>query len=239
VTSFSQADGFVAIDALTGGLDAGSNQHVTLIGTAARTPDIVIMGSHCVALDILIERLSEQGFLARTVAIGSMGGVAAIERGECDVAPVHLVDAATGIYNRHLVRPGITLKPGWQRIQGFVFRPGDARFAGKSAQEARQAALADPSCLMINRNAGAGTRILIDQLLGSRRPSGYANQPKSHNAVMAAVAQGRADWGIAIATVARLYGMAFLPISPECYDCLVAESRWRHLMCAMGSRRWE
>src|SRR5258706_65970 len=59
VTSFSQADGFVAIDALSGGLEAGSNQHVTLIGTAARTPDIVIMGSHCVVLDILIERLSE------------------------------------------------------------------------------------------------------------------------------------------------------------------------------------
>ena len=225
VTSFSQADGFVAIDALSSGLDAGSNQRVTLIGAAARTPDIVIMGSHCVALDILIDRLTDQGFLARTVAVGSMGGVAAIERGECDIAPVHLFDSATSVYNRHLVRPGITLKSGWQRVQGFVFRPGDSRFAGKSAQEALRAALADPSCLMINRNAGAGTRILIDQLLGGRRPPGYANQPKSHNAVVAAVAQGRADWGIAIATVAKLYAMAFLPISPECYDFLVAESR--------------
>ncbi len=225
VTSFSQADGFVAIDALSGGLDAGSNQRVTLIGAAARTPDIVIMGSHCVALDILIERMSEQGFLVRTVAVGSMGGVAAIERSECDIAPVHLFDSATGVYNCHLVRPGITLKSGWQRIQGFVFRPGDARFAGKSAQEALRAALADPSCLMINRNAGAGTRILMDQLLGGRRPPGYANQPKSHNAVVAAVAQGRADWGIAIATVAKLYAMAFLSISPERYDFLVAESR--------------
>jgi putative molybdopterin biosynthesis protein len=227
VTSFSQADGFVAVDALSGGLDAGTIQHVTLIGTATRTPDIVIMGSHCVALDILIERLSEQGFSVRTVAVGSMGGVAAIERGECDIAPVHLVDSATGVYNRHLVRPGITLKSGWQRIQGFVFRPGDARFAGKSAEEALHAALADPSCLMINRNAGAGTRMLIDQLLRGRRPPGYANQPKSHNAVVAAIAQGRADWGIAIATVAKLYAMAFLPISPECYDFLVAESRCR------------
>jgi hypothetical protein len=131
VTSFSQADGFVAIDALSGGLDAGSNQRVTLIGAEARTPDIVIMGSHCVALDILIDRLTDQGFLARTVAVGSVGGVAAIERGECDIAPVHLFDSATSVYNRHLVRPGITLKSGWQRIQGFVFRPGDSRFAGK------------------------------------------------------------------------------------------------------------
>jgi putative molybdopterin biosynthesis protein len=187
------------------------------------------MGSHCVGLDVLIERLAEQGFLARVVAVGSMGGVAALERGECDIAPVHLLDAATGLYNRHLVHPGITLKLGWQRIQGLVFRPDDPRFAGKSAQEGLLTALADPSCLMVNRNVGAGTRILIDRLLGGRRPPGYANQPKSHNAVAAAVAQGRADWGIGIATVARLYGLAFLPISPECYDFLVAESRCSRL----------
>ena len=225
VTSFSQADGFVAIDALSSALDAGGKHQVTLIGTAARAPDLVVMGSHCVALDLVIGHLAEQGFAARTVAIGSMGGVAAAERGECDVAPVHLLDPATGAYNRHLVRPGIALLPGWQRLQGFVFRPGDARFAGNSADEALRAALADPFCLMVNRNAGAGTRILIDTLLAGRRPGGYANQPKSHNAVAAAVAQGRADWGIAIATVARLYGLDFLPIGPEHYDFLLVESR--------------
>jgi putative molybdopterin biosynthesis protein len=224
VTSFSQADGFVAIDALSAGLDAGTRVEVTLIGRAAHAPDIVIMGSHCVALDAVIGHLAERGFSARTVAVGSMGGVAAVERGECDIAPVHLLDPATGDYNRHLVRPGVGLVPGWLRMQGFVFRPGDARFAGKTAHDALAAALADPSCLIVNRNAGAGTRILIDRLLAGRRPPGYANQPKSHNAVAAAVAQGRADWGIAIATVARLYGLDFLPIAPEHYDFLIVES---------------
>ena len=87
------------------------------------------------------------------------------------------------------------------------------------------AALADPACLMVNRNAGAGTRILIDRLLGGARPAGYANQPKSHNAVAAAVAQGRADWGVAIEPVAKLYGLGFLPIAPEHYDFLLVESR--------------
>jgi putative molybdopterin biosynthesis protein len=138
---------------------------------------------------------------------------------------VHLLDPATGSYNRHLVRPGISLVPGWLRMQGFVFRAGDTRFAGRTAQDALAAALADPSCLMVNRNAGAGTRILIDRLLAGRRPPGYPNQPKSHNAVAAAVAQGRADWGIAIATGAKLYGLEFLTIAPEHYDFLVAESR--------------
>ena len=225
VTSFSQADGFVAIDALSAGLDAGCAAEVTLIGAAAKAPDIVIMGSHCVALDVLIRRLADQGFTTRAVAVGSVGGVAAVERGECDIAPVHLLDAASGEYNSHVIHPGISLHRGWQRMQGFVFRTGDPRFSGKSARDALYAALADSSCLMVNRNAGAGTRILIDRLLEGRRPPGYANQPKSHNAVAAAIAQGRADWGIAIANVAKLYGLAFLPIAPEHFDFLVIDRR--------------
>src|SRR5215813_14137922 len=224
VTAFSQADGFLAIDALASSLDAGSTAEVTLIGKT-RMPDLVITGSHCVALDVVLGRLADRGFAARTIVVGSQGGVTAAERGECDLAPVHLLDPAGTTYNRHLVRPGIALVPGWRRMQGFVFRAGDARFTGKSAEQAIAAALAEPSCLMVNRNAGAGTRILIDRLLGGKRPSGYANQPKSHNAVAAAVAQGRADWGIAIETVARLYGLAFVAIAPEHYDFLLVESR--------------
>jgi putative molybdopterin biosynthesis protein len=78
---------------------------------------------------------------------------------------------------------------------------------------------------MVNRNAGAGTRVLIDRLLNGARPAGYSNQPRSHNAVAAAVAQRRADWGIAIESVAHLYGLGFLPIAPEDYDFLLVESR--------------
>jgi len=114
---------------------------------------------------------------------------------------------------------------GWQRMQGFVYRSEDARFSARSAADALKVALADPSCLMVNRNAGAGTRVLIDRLLGGVRPVGYSNQPRSHNAVAAAVAQRRADWGIAIESVAQLYGLAFLPIAPEDYDFLLVESR--------------
>jgi putative molybdopterin biosynthesis protein len=225
VTSFSQADGFLEIDALAGALDAGSRVRVTLIGERAAMPDLVVMGSHCVALDVVLGALAERGFVARTIAIGSMGGVAAAERGECDLAPVHLVDPSSGIYNAHLLRPGLALVKGWQRMQGFVHRRDDARFAGRSAADAIKAALADSRCLMVNRNAGAGTRVLIDRLLGGARPAGYSNQPRSHNAVAAAVAQRRADWGIAIESVARLYGLAFLPLVPEDYDFLLVESR--------------
>ncbi len=225
VTAFSQADGFLAIDALAASLDAGSEVEVTLIGETQHAPDLVIMGSHDVALDVVVGALAERGFGARTIAVGSLGGVAAASRGECDLAPVHLVDPSTGIYNKHLLAPGLSLVPGWRRMQGFVFRPGDVRFEGGSANAAVKAALADPTALMVNRNAGSGTRVLADSLLRGARPAGYANQPRSHNAVAAAVAQNRADWGIAIEPVARMYGLSFLPIAPEEYDFLLVEAR--------------
>ena len=113
-------------------------------------------------------------------------------------------------------------------MQGVVFRPGDRRFEGRSAQEALKTVLADASALVVNRNVGSGTRVLMDRLLGGARPPGYANQPKSHNAVTAAIAQGRADWGLAIEPVAKLYGLGFLPVAPEHYDFLVADARRSH-----------
>ncbi len=225
VTSFSQADGFIEIDALASALDADVQAHVTLIGAGAAAPDVTIMGSHDVALDVVVGALAERGFTARTLAVGSLGGVAAATRGQCDIAPVHLIDPRSGDYNIHLVTPELSLVPGWKRMQGIVYRSGDMRFDGKSAGEAIKVALADSGILMVNRNAGAGTRVLIDRLLGGTKPPGYANQPKSHNAVAAAIAQGRADWGVAIEPVAKMYGLGFIPVAPEHYDFLVVESR--------------
>jgi putative molybdopterin biosynthesis protein len=225
VTAFSRADGFFAIEALAAAFDAGSIAAVTLIGETERPPDLVIMGSHDIALDVIVGALAERGFSVRTIAVGSQGGVAAISRAECDLAPVHLINPASGIYNKHLLAPGLAFVPGWRRMQGFVFRRGDARFEDRKADDALKAALVDPAVLMVNRNAGSGTRVLIDGLLGGARPAGYANQPRSHNAVAAAVAQRRADWGVAIEPVARLYGLAFLPIAPEQYDFLLLETR--------------
>ena len=110
-------------------------------------------------------------------------------------------------------------------MQGIVFRAADRRFEGLSAQDAVRAALADPACIMVNRNQGAGTRILIDRLLAGARPDGYWNQPKSHNAVAAAVAQHRADWGMTIAPVAVAVGLSFIPFAEEHYDFALVHAR--------------
>ncbi|BDG73513.1 molybdopterin biosynthesis protein [Roseomonas fluvialis] len=225
VTAFAQADGFFAIAALDQVAEVGSTVRVRLIGGAMRAPDLVIIGSHCVGLDAVLDVLAEQGIRARTLAVGSLGGLAAAKRGECDLAPAHLLDPTTVDYNTPFLAPGLMLEPGWRRSQGVVFRPGDARFEGRAGREAVRQAASDPGCLLVNRNAGSGTRILLDGLLEGARPAGYANQPKSHNAVAAAVSQSRADWGVAIETVARDYGLGFLPLADEHYDFFVPEGR--------------
>jgi molybdenum cofactor synthesis domain-containing protein len=227
VTSFAQADGFLAVEALADALPAGAEVSVRLLTPQARAPDLVIAGSHCTGLDAVVGRMSASspGLAARVIALGSLGGLAAAKRGECDLAPIHLLDPKSGTYNSPFLAEGLTLVPGWRRMQGVVFRKGDPRFEGKDARAAVAAAIADPSCLMVGRNQGAGTRLLLDGLLAGARPDGYWNQPKSHNAVAAAVAQGRADWGLAIAPVAEAYGLGFLPLSEEHYDFALVESR--------------
>src|SRR5262249_47763668 len=129
-------------------------------------------------------------------------------------------------YNRPYLGEELRLIPGYGRLQGIVFRKGDTRFARKSVVQAVAAALADPACILVNRNRGSGTRVLIDQLLGGDQPRGYLTEAKSHNAVAAAVAQGRADWGVAIATVATGAGLGFLPLQEEQYDFVVPCARW-------------
>jgi len=225
ITSFAQADGFLRIDALADQMPAGTEADVTLFTPHVRVPDLVIVGSHCTGLDLVAAPLARAGLLVRSIAVGSLGGLAAAKRGECDFAPIHLFDEKTGTYNTPYLAGGLELVPGWRRMQGIVFRKGDARFEGLSAQQAVRAALADPGCIMVNRNQGAGTRILIDRLLGDARPDGYWNQPRSHNAVAAAVAQGRADWGMTIAPVAEAASLGFIPLAEEHYDFALVTAR--------------
>ena len=226
VTTFSLADGFIKVDQHTEILDEGSTVSVQLLGASLEPADLVVIGSHCVGLDLLLGELRQRGITSKVLHVGSQGGATAARRGECDLAGVHLMDLQTGDYNRHLLTQSVTLVEGYGRRQGIVFRAGDARFeSASSPQEAVEAALADPACSMVNRNAGSGTRILIDGLLGDSRPPGYTSQTKSHNAVATAVAQQRADWGVAIDTVAREYGLGFLPLQDEHYDFLIPASR--------------
>lgn len=225
VTAFGQADGFFTVASQTETVPAGTMVDVALIGAGHRLADLVVIGSHCVGLDMLVGRLMAEDVLVKALSVGSMGGLAAAKRGECDIAGIHLMDPATGDYNEPFLTETLELVPGYGRMQGIVFRRGDARFETPSPDASLAAVLADPTCLMINRNAGSGTRIVIDRLLNGVRPAGYSHQAKSHNAVAVAVAQARADWGVAIETVSRQYGLGFLRVQPERYDFVIPKSR--------------
>jgi putative molybdopterin biosynthesis protein len=244
VTTFSTADGFITIPQHTEMLDAGERVDVQLLGQGLEPADLILIGSHCVGLDWLAGQMIGAGWRVKSLNVGSSGGLMAAKRGECDIAGMHLMDPASGEYNRPLLTDALELIPGYGRMQGIVFRPGDARFEGRSLDEAVAVVTGDRDCVMVNRNAGSGTRVVIDRLLGAGRPSGYGVQTKSHNAVAVAVAQQRADWGMAIDTVARQYGLGFIPVQEERYDFIVPKARlerapvqaFRRLLAAAGTR---
>jgi len=219
VTSFARADGFITFGRHEEFVEADTDVSVRLIGRDVRPADLVVIGSHCVGLDRILSRLSEKGFTAKSITVGSQGGFRAAERGECDVAGVHLCDE-NGVYNTPFMRGEVDLERGYGRQQGIVYRKGEPK--------------PDPrDSVMINRNRGSGTRVLIDELLrqagaleeGAPRPHGYHYQAKSHAAVAAAVSQGRADWGVAIESVARSSDLQFEPLREEQYDFLIVRER--------------
>lgn len=225
VTTFSRADGFATIGRHEEIVEAGTMVSVQLLGRELQLADLVVIGSHCIGLDYLLGELEGRGVRSKFMAVGSAGGLYAVMRSECDIAGVHLLDPNTGEYNRPFLTPELDLIPGYGRLQGIVFRKGDARFEGQTPERAIANAIADPACVMVNRNNGSGTRVLIERLLGGARPHGYAVQPRNHNAVAAAVKQGRADWGMTLDTVARNAGLGFLAVQAEQYDFIAPRSR--------------
>jgi putative molybdopterin biosynthesis protein len=225
VTTFSRADGFATIGRHEEIVQAGTTISVQLLGRDLQLADLVVIGSHCIGLDYLLGELQRHGVRSKFLAVGSTAGLDAAKRGECDLAGVHLLDPKSNEYNRPFLTPALQLVPGYGRLQGIVFRRGDKRFEGKTARDAIAIAISDPACVMVNRNQGSGTRVLIEGLLGGVKPRGYAVQPRNHNAVAAAVVQGRADWGMTLDTVARNAGLGFLPVQEEQYDFIVPVER--------------
>jgi len=227
VTAFCRADGFIAVPRQQERLDAGEVVRVERSGPGGRPPDLLVIGSHCTGLELIADLLHAAGLRVQLIAQGSQGGLAAASRGHCDIAPIHLVDPSTGVYNRGFVPEGCVLAPGYGRMQGLVTRQGDLRLTVLAGPALPPAVLA-PELRMVNRNRGSGTRLLIDELLAPlrpARPAGYTHEARSHAGVVTCVAQGRADWGVAIASAAAPLGLRFVPIREERYDFVIPAAR--------------
>jgi putative molybdopterin biosynthesis protein len=225
VTAFGRADGFIRIPATTEYVAEGAPVTVKLIDAAVRPADLIAIGSHCVGFDHLLGLLAGDGWRVKSIPVGSTAGLAALARGEGDVAGVHLLDEASGIYNESFLPQGVRLVPGYGRRQGIAFR-GDDPLGQVEGLDELTSLLRESGRRMINRNPGSGTRILIDSLLGGSQPDGYLHQARTHYAVAAAIEQGRADWGMTLDTVASAAGLGFHFVADERYDVAVREDRW-------------
>jgi len=239
ISSFSLSDGYIDIPDTVEFLEEGEHVRVNLFGTDLKPADLVVIGSHCVGIDVLIGIIRESmpGFLAKVINTGSLGGLHAVKRGEADVAGVHLLDEATGEYNlpfyhRFELQSKAVLVRGYTREQGFLLPKGNPK--GIHGFED----LFGQKVSLLNRNRGSGTRILVDFHLTkiaaprgvkldelTRQIEGYTTEAKSHSAVAAAVAHGRADVGVGIRTVAETYGLDFVKIGDESFDFLLAKDR--------------
>ncbi len=231
ITTFAEADGYIEIPENVELLGEGEEHEVVLLGESLQLADLTIIGSHCIGVEMLLGMLRER-IKAKVINVGSSGGLAAVRRGESDISGMHLVDESTGEYNLPIIRrlgleDRVYLVRGYFREQGIVVQRGNPK--GISSVEDLLEGVR-----FINRNPGSGTRVLLDLELGriaekrgcelrelASRITGYEIEAKSHSAVAAAVAHGRAEAGIAIRTVAEQYGLDFIPLREEEYDFAV------------------
>jgi putative molybdopterin biosynthesis protein len=238
IYAFAQADGTMEVAADRSVVEEGAVVSVAPLALTLNPADLTLIGSHCRGVDLALGMLRlERGLTAKVINVGSSAGVEACARGETDLAGVHLLDAASGRYNnaaRERLGAGGVLVKGYVRRQGIYFRKKDFP-AGPPTLE--RLALTE-GFRMLNRSRGAGTRVLLDLLLdeiarkrgvapdGLRAGiSGYEAETRSHNAVAAAVAAGRADWGLGIEAVAVAYDLGFAPLRNEEYDFLSTRDR--------------
>ena len=226
ITSLVRADGIAVLPRGSQGLAAGDEVDVQLyrnISEIERT--IFVIGSHDIALDILAQFLAERGRRLASASVGSLGGLVALRRGEAHLTGTHLLDPETGEYNLTYIRqylPGIPVHVLRlvKRQQGLIVRPGNP----KSIQSLQD--LIHRDIVFVNRQRGAGTRVLLDYHLNQMGISnqtlqGYEHEEYTHLAVAAAIASGRADCGLGIAAAAQALDLDFVPLFDEHYDLVI------------------
>ncbi len=239
ITSLALADGFVRVSSDRDVLPEGETVQVHLFNQNIRPSDILIVGSHCIGIDILLKVMSEKTkpVMGKIINVGSLGGLQALKRGEADLAGIHLLDENSGDYNKPFIKKldlenRIILVRGYVREQGFMTRKNSANKVNDFSD------LLNSEIHFINRNRGSGTRILIDMSLGHvaqnknmslhelvKKINGYDLEAKSHTAVASAVSQGKVDVGFGIRTVAEQNGLDFVSHSFERFDFAINNTR--------------
>jgi putative molybdopterin biosynthesis protein len=226
ITSLVQADGLALIPRGTQGLDAGEQVNVHLYRSKAELEKTIFcIGSHDLTLDLLSQFLAEQDRRLASANVGSQGGLIALRRGEAHLAGSHLLHPETGEYNISYIRqymPNIPVKVVALvgRDQGLMVK----RTNPKGIKSLRD--LTNPNVQFVNRQRGAGTRVLLDfhlklMTIAPERIVGYSQEEYTHLGVAAAIASGRADCGLGIAAAAQALDLEFIPLFQERYDLVI------------------
>ena len=233
VTSFVKADGIIDIPQDCEGYEAGDIVEVTLLRPQSDIDNtLTIIGSHDPLIDEIIDvlRISDNESVVSSSHVGSMGAIMAIKRGEAQMGAIHLLDEETGAYNdsyiaKYFPNGGVKLEKGVKRVQGIMVAKGNP----KGIKEFKD--LAREGISYVNRQKGAGTRILCDFLLkeNGMDPAdlyGYEREEFTHTSVAAQIASGTADAGLGIYSAAKTYDLDFIPVCDEEYDFLIDEKAY-------------
>lgn len=229
ITTMVRADGVLRIPSLSEGVNAGEEVSVELLRPESEIAHTIVMsGSHDVALGLLEDCLKQRAphLKLSMTNVGSLGGLVALKRGEAHLAGAHLLDPRTGTYNLVDVarllgaRADVRVVSLAVREQGLIVARGNPR----RIRALRDLARAEVR--FVNRQPGAGTRVLLDYLLARqriapRRIRGYEREEYTHMAVAVAVASGLADCGLGIRSAASALGLDFVPIEREQYDLVL------------------
>ncbi|MFZ6017140.1 MAG: molybdopterin biosynthesis protein [Nitrospirota bacterium] len=226
--SLVRADGFVRISAMSEGIGAGTEVVVELMRPKEDIANtIVCIGSHDNALDLLANILKKRypRFSLSSAHVGSMGGLMALKRGEAHLAGTHLLDEETGEYNvpfirRFLPDKKILLVNLLYREQGLLVTKGNPKNIKGFGDLTRS------DVVFVNRQSGAGTRLLTDKCLrelgiNPKDVKGYEREEYTHMSVASAVLTGIADTGLAILASAKALGLDFIPVAKERYDLAI------------------
>ncbi|MDK2935890.1 MAG: molybdopterin molybdotransferase [Eubacteriaceae bacterium] len=223
--SLVNADGVLKIPKNVEGYEAGEEVELVLMRSVeAISRTLVSIGSHDVLMDLIADIIHKQkGMVSLSSAhVGSLGGIMALKKGECHLAPIHLLDEESGIYNlpylkRYLSDQELVLIKGVKRTQGLMVPKGNP----KNIKTFRDLAGSDIS--FVNRQRGSGTRVLFDYLLKKEGIEadnilGYSREMNTHMMVASAVKSGSSDVGIGVLSAANMMGLDFIPIGDEEYD---------------------
>jgi putative molybdopterin biosynthesis protein len=250
LTSLVRADGLLVVPAGLEGHHPGDEVDVELLrGLDEISGTIVAIGSHDLVLDLAASalRAADPRVTLASSNVGSLGGLVALRDGLCHIAGSHLLDPATGEYtlpylDRILASRDVSVVRLVHRDQGLMVAAGNP-LSLKGIDD-----LTRSGVRYVNRQRGAGTRVLLDHELRERGISadaidGYQREEPTHLAVAAAVAAGRADAGLGITAAARAFGLDFLPVTREPYDLVVAAQevdspRLAPLWALLESRRF-